>query len=104
MGAISCGIVVVDSIIVKAHSFAMSKGSITLGSPLEDCELGVQKEITVICTPKTNDAESGFTADVDEVVDYNEGEKESEDGKPYSAKDRHAPAVAIVISGGKPKK
>lgn len=75
----------------------------SLSSPLEDCEVGVAKEITLMVTPTANDATTGFTADVDEVVDYAEDEKEAEDSKPYPAKKEHAPAVSIVISSGKKK-
>ena len=79
-----------------------ASGTLNLDSKLEDCEVGVEKRITLLVTPTANDDESGFTADVKEVVDYEETDSDKPE-KPMPKNMRGmAPAVAVVI-GAKPK-
>jgi len=79
-----------------------ASGILSLDSKLEDCEIGVEKTVTVRVVPTANDDESGFTADVKEVVDYEESESDKPE-KPMPKNMRGmAPAVAVVI-GAKPK-
>jgi len=92
-------------------------GKLSLSAPLEDCEEGVQKTVTLLITPTKND-QSGLTATVDEVVDYEEEDSEdesesepeeddSEEKTPMNKLgehlDKHAPAIAIIIGGKKAK-
>jgi len=71
-------------------------GKLTLDSPLEDCEVGVPKEITLIVTPTAND--ETFEADVDEVKDYEEeGDAGDEKGK------GKMPTAVVIAIGNKPK-
>lgn len=62
---------------------AQMEGKIMLDKMLADCEIGVQKSVTVLVTPTANDKTHGFEADVDEVVDYEEegGDESTKDAK-----------------------
>lgn len=78
-----------------------------LSTPLQDCVVGEPKEITLKVTPTANDS-SGFMANVDEVVDYEEtdGEKEDQSMQEYKKegemKDmKHGPTVVIAIGSKK---
>lgn len=75
-------------------------GQLSIGYALEDCEIGVPKDITLRVVPTANDAKTGFTGDITEVVDYEhpEAEPPAEKPAPKNAKGM-APAVAIVIAG-----
>lgn len=90
-------------------------GKLTLSAPLDECEIGEQKEIKLLVTVSKND-QSGLTATVDEVVDYEEEDSEdesesepeeddSEEKTPMNKLgehlDKHAPAIAIIIGGKK---
>ena len=76
-----------------------ASGSLTLADKLEDCEVGVAKEITLRVMPTSND-EDGFKADVQEVVGYEHpGEGDSEKMPMRKEMKGMAPAVAVVIAG-----
>lgn len=78
-------------------------GTLSLSYPLEDCEIGVPKKLTVEVMPTANDAKSGFVGDIISAPEYEHPTEES-DEKMSKGMKGHAPAVAIVIASGKAKK
>lgn len=68
------------------------KQELTLNKPLEDCEIGVEKEITVRVVPTENTEH--FRGTVSEVVGYEEEDDEMPEPKPKRKSDKEmAPAM-----------
>lgn len=64
-------------------------GELRLPESLDDCEIGVEKEITLLVVPTKNN-ETGFKATVSEVVGY----EEEEAGKPApTPKPKRPPSI-----------
>lgn len=76
-------------------------GKIAIDQPLTDCEVGVPKELKIICTPTSNDAQTGFQADVTEVPDYEEDSGDYAKEESPKGMEKHAPAVVIAIASKK---
>lgn len=74
---------------MNGGNLASMKQQLTLNKALEDCEIGVEKEITLLVVPTQND-EMGFKATVSEVVGY----EEEEAGKPApTPKPKRPPSI-----------